>query len=60
MTYPEVLSASSACDLLFAIYDPFIPNNRFASPNKIFEAMALGKPVLVSKGTTMTDYIEKY
>ena len=58
--YSQVLTISSRSQLLFAIYDPKIENNKFASPNKIFEAMALWKPILVSKGTTMVGYIEKY
>jgi glycosyltransferase involved in cell wall biosynthesis len=56
--YSEVLSISNKADILFSIYNPEIPNNKFASPNKIFEAMYLGKPIIVSKNTTMMRYVE--
>ncbi|GIB01294.1 hypothetical protein VCSRO9_2343 [Vibrio cholerae] len=39
------------CSLIF--YDPKYEHNRLASPNKIFEAMAVGVPVLVSFNTSI-------
>jgi len=39
--------------VLFALYDPAIPNHRYASPNKVFEALMLGKPLIVAAGTHM-------
>ena len=51
--YELVLSLSSLADVLIATYDPKIPNNRYASPNKLFEAMLLGKPIVVAEGTNM-------
>jgi len=51
--YERSLELSAAADVLFATYDPEIPNHRFSSPNKLFEAMMLGKPVLVCQGTNM-------
>jgi glycosyltransferase involved in cell wall biosynthesis len=51
--------SSATADLLFATYDPAIPNNRYASPNKIFEAMMLGKPVVVARATNMDHIIAR-
>ena len=51
--YERALQLSAAADALFATYDPAIPNHRYASPNKLFEAMMLGKPVLVCANTNM-------
>jgi glycosyltransferase involved in cell wall biosynthesis len=51
--YAEALRLSQAADVLLATYDPAIPNHRYSSPNKIFEAMMLGKPVIVAKHTNM-------
>lgn len=53
VSYPQALSLSQAADVLFATYDPIIPNHRYSSPNKIFEAMLLGKPVIVAQDTNM-------
>ena len=38
-------------DVLVATYDPAVPNHRYSSPNKLFEAMRLGKPIVVAEGT---------
>ncbi len=51
--YARALELSRQADVLFATYDPAIPNHRYASPNKVFEAMMLGKPVIVAQGTNM-------
>lgn len=57
--YQKALQLSQAADVLFATYDPAIPNHRFSSPNKIFEAMLLGKPVLVAQDTNMDRIVEQ-
>jgi glycosyltransferase involved in cell wall biosynthesis len=55
--YQKALDLSNAADLLFATYDPSIPNHRYSSPNKVFEAMMLGKPIIVAKNTNMDQII---
>jgi glycosyltransferase involved in cell wall biosynthesis len=59
LPYDEVIQRTLQSDLLFALYDPSIPNNRYASPNKLFEAMMCEKPILVSDGTAMADIVRK-
>jgi glycosyltransferase involved in cell wall biosynthesis len=56
--YAEVLRREASCDLIVALYDPAIPNNRFASPNKLFEAMMLRRPIIVTANTTMATIVE--
>ncbi|HOD44190.1 MAG TPA: glycosyltransferase family 4 protein [Anaerolineaceae bacterium] len=51
--YDSALALSRQASVLFATYDPVIPNHRYSSPNKLFEAMMLGKPVIVSRDTNM-------
>jgi len=58
--YPETLRISFEADLFLATYDPAIPNHRYASPNKVFEAMMLGKPVIVARHTNMDGIIQKF
>lgn len=53
VSYPAALALSQAADVLFANYDPSIPNHRYSSPNKVFEAMMLGKPIVVAYKTNM-------
>jgi glycosyltransferase involved in cell wall biosynthesis len=56
--YDQALQISRAADVLFATYDPAIPNHRYSSPNKVFEAMLLGKPIIVARDTNMDHIIE--
>jgi glycosyltransferase involved in cell wall biosynthesis len=58
--YEQALQLSAAADALFATYDPSIPNHRYSSPNKIFEAMLLGKPVVVARGTNMDEIVVRH
>ncbi len=57
--YQQALALSQAADVLFATYDPAIPNHRYSSPNKLFEAMMLGKPVIVSSQTNIDAIVLK-
>ena len=53
VAYQDALQLNQTADVLFAMYDPGILNHRFASPNKLFEAMMLKKPIIVANGTGM-------
>lgn len=59
LPYEEVLRWTASSDVIAALYDPEIPNNRRASPNKLFEAMMYGKPVLTNKDTTLGDFVSR-
>jgi len=48
-----------AADILVAVYDPAFGNNRDSVPNKLFEAMSAGKPIIVAKGTWTGETVEK-
>ena len=43
---------------MLAIYDPAIENHRFAAPNKFYESLMLGKPVIMVRGTGMSEVVE--
>ncbi|OIQ53517.1 glycosyltransferase family 4 protein [Neomoorella thermoacetica] len=57
--YKRALKLSYAADVLIATYDPTIPNHRYSSPNKVFEAMMLAKPVVVARNTGIDRLVEK-
>lgn len=59
MTYNDVLSLESECDILFATYDPKIKNHKYSAPNKVYEAMALGKPIIVCKNTGIDELVDQ-
>jgi len=59
VSYEKALELMAGAHVLFATYDPAIPNHRYSSANKLFEAMALGKPILVARGTGMDRIVER-
>jgi glycosyltransferase involved in cell wall biosynthesis len=42
----EVASWTCACDVVYCGFDTAMPNFRFAAPNKLYEALAAGKPLI--------------
>lgn len=59
LQYAETLKLEQSCDIMTAIYDPNIGNHIYAAPNKFYEALYLGKPLIMVKGTGMSDIVEK-
>lgn len=57
LTYDQTLSLEKAADILTAIYDPTIPNHYYAAPNKFYEALMLGKPLIMAANTGLDDII---
>lgn len=49
---------TSQSDVVFGFYDPAIPINRLASPNKLFEAMMCRTPIIVNEETTMAKTVK--
>lgn len=58
--YRRALELTAGSDVSIATYDPGIPNHRYASPNKIYEAMMLAKPVVVARHTHMDRMVEEW
>lgn len=59
VNYENALELYSQCDVMFAIYDPSVPNHKYSAPNKVYEAMMLGLPIIVAKGTGIDSLVEK-
>lgn len=60
MAYEDVLSLEQQCDIMIAIYDPSIPNHKYAAPNKFYEALMLKKPLIMMKNTGMDQYVTQF
>lgn len=45
------LNMENASDIVYAMYCKVNPNHIYAAPNKYYEAMLLGKPLITTKGT---------
>ncbi len=59
LPYDKTLSLEQACDVMTAIYDPKVPNHKFAAPNKFYESLMLGKPVIMAYNTGFDEIIKK-
>ena len=44
---------------MLAIYDPSIDNHFYAAPNKFYESLMLGKPVIMVKNTGMSGVVSQ-
>lgn len=53
VAYNEALQLYKEADVMFAIYDPSHPNHKYSAANKVYEAMLLGKPIIVANNTGM-------
>ena len=49
----------NSSDLILAIYETDIPNHIYAAPNKYYEGLYLGKPILTTIGTFVGEKTEK-
>jgi glycosyltransferase involved in cell wall biosynthesis len=57
VSHAEAMRRMSEADVVALLYDPSIQANRYAAPNKFYEAMMLGRPVVVSEGTPMAEWV---
>ena len=60
LTYAKVLEEEAKALAIAAIYEPTIRNHRLCAPNKFYEALALGKPIIVCKGTGIDKIVEEH
>ncbi|OVZ58151.1 hypothetical protein CDO46_26940 [Pigmentiphaga sp. NML030171] len=54
------LSLMSSMDVVAGFYYLTVPNHRFAAPNKYYEHLLLGRPLLTTKGTPPGDKVGQY
>jgi glycosyltransferase involved in cell wall biosynthesis len=57
--YKKTLELERDSNILFAVYNPLIPNHKFSAPNKLYEALYLGKPIIVAKETGIDTLVVK-
>ncbi len=57
LQYKDTLALESQCDIMIATYDPSFRNHRYAAPNKFYEALMLGKPIIMARDTGYDDVI---
>jgi glycosyltransferase involved in cell wall biosynthesis len=58
LTPADSLATAAGCDAVVALYDPCNQNNVWASPNKIYDAMCIGRPVLLNRETHISAWVQ--
>ncbi|OUO85649.1 hypothetical protein B5F44_13525 [Gordonibacter urolithinfaciens] len=58
LSYEDALQLESKATIMIALYDPDCPNHKYAAPNKFYEALMLGKPLITTKGIGIDEIIE--
>ena len=56
--YNKVIEKTLDCNVVLCMLDPVEKNNQVGLPNKIFEAMLTGRPVIVTKGLYCSKLVE--
>lgn len=56
----EIAGLYSQVDCVYAVYDADNPNVRIALPNKLYEAIYCRLPIIVAKGTYLSELVEKW
>lgn len=59
VSYEKAIDIYKDCDIIVAIYSPAVKNHRYSAPNKFYEAMMLGKSIIVSENTGVDKLVEK-
>ncbi len=57
--YDKTIELEQSCDVMCAVYDPAVANHFYAAPNKFYEALLLGKPLIMARGTGMASVVEE-
>ncbi len=57
--FHDVLPMTLRSDVILAMFDPRDPLTRIGLPNKAFEAMACGRPLIASRGTYVGRFVEE-
>lgn len=57
--YKVSLNIMYNSDLIYAMYCKVVNNHYYAAPNKFYEPMALGRPVITTKGIIIGNKVEK-
>lgn len=53
------LELAASCHAIVALYEPSNQNNRMASPNKIYDALCVGRPLLVNREVDIARWVEE-
>ncbi len=55
----DILRLYSSVDVVYSVYNTDNFNVRLALPNKLYESIVCGKPIIVASGTYLEEYVKK-
>ncbi|MEE9338407.1 MAG: hypothetical protein V3U87_10025 [Methylococcaceae bacterium] len=58
ITPEKSLEMAAKCDAVYAFYDPCNNNNIMASPNKVYDALCVGRPILINEESLISKWIK--
>jgi glycosyltransferase involved in cell wall biosynthesis len=58
VAYQDGLCIQYNSDIIYAMYSKITPNHFYAAPNKYYEAMFVGKPIITTKGIVVAEKVE--
>lgn len=57
LTPKDSLAAAARCDAVFAYYQPVSVNYRMASPNKVYDALSIGRPTIINSEVGIARFV---
>jgi glycosyltransferase involved in cell wall biosynthesis len=57
--FDEVIPMTMKADVVFCMFNPRNPNGMIGTPNKLFEAMVCGRPIICTRGTYSGELTEQ-
>ncbi|MCA8997457.1 MAG: glycosyltransferase [Planctomycetaceae bacterium] len=60
VTPRQSLEYGAQCDALLAMYAPISRNQILASPNKIYDAISVGRPVIINSEAVVSQWVTKH
>ena len=60
VTAGRSLELAASCDAVLAFYAPTSVNNLYASPNKLYDALSVGRPVIVNREIRPARWVERH
>ena len=58
VTPAQSLEIAADCDAVLAMYAPTCRNNILASPNKIYDALSVGRPVVINSEALVSQWVQ--
>lgn len=59
LPYDDILALEKKCDIMTALQNPSVANNKYSAPNKFYEALMLGKPLVMVRNGLIYKNIEE-